>query len=299
MHMIRSPRTYALAGVTALVALLSPQAAAQATSAHVLPAAQHRAPVASTPWLRAALAKAKSHKVKPKVPIGNFASCPKLPTGDDPTQFTCFLVHITGGVLTIGHSTVIISSPINVAFAEGLNPQGVEVAIFGSLKGQPIPVPGGIFLNPAVSSLTTSDPNLQLTVQPVGVGVKPDDTGNTLAFIAMKVKAGNPLFGSTCFVGSKTDPIVTDPTFNTTSPPPPNQPISGHVDSAQIIGNEIVIIGTVVDNAFAAPAAGGCGPSDALSQVVNEVGALPSAAGTNTAIFQITAEATSYTSLPS
>ncbi len=64
-----------------------------------------------------------------------------------------------------------------------------------------------------------------------------------------------------------------------------------------MLGNEIVIIGTVVDNAFAAPAAAGCGPTDALTQVVNEVSGLPSPAGTNTSVFQVTVEATSYTSI--
>ena len=161
-----------------------------------------------------------------------------------------------------------------------------------------MPVLGGIFLQPLVNSITQTDPNLQLSVKPVGVGIAIDPTGNTPAIISQIIKAINPVFGSTCFVGTPQTPIVLDPTFGTTNPPPPNSPISGHIDSITQVGSEIVLIGTAVDNAFAAPAASGCGPNDSLSQVVNEVSALPSPAGTNTAIFQVTAEAVSYTNIP-
>jgi hypothetical protein len=197
----------------------------------------------------------------------------------------------------MGHSTQIISKDMTVPFAEGTDPQGNTVLVAGRMRSQAMPVLGGIFLAPLVNNLTQTDPNLQLSVKPIGVGIAIDPTGNTAAFISQKIKAINPIFGSSCFVGSNASPITLDPTFGTTNPPPPNQPISGSVNSVQVLGNEIVIIGTVVDNAFAAPAAAGCGPTDALTQVVNEVSGLPSPAGTNTSVFQVTVEATSYTSI--
>src|SRR5258708_36705629 len=95
-------------------------------------------------------------------------------------------------------------------------------------------------------------------------------TGTTAAFISQKIKAINPIFGNSCFVGSKASPITLDPTFGTTNPPPPNQPISGSVNSVQVLGNEIVIIGTVVDNAFPTPAPAGCGPTHPPPQVLTQ-----------------------------
>jgi hypothetical protein len=303
MQMIKFPRAFGLAAIAAMIVLGVPQAAAQGLalghSARAAPGATGPGGAGpdSLPWIRYALAHAPSHQVSPKITIGNFSDCPSLPTGFDPSQFLCVLIHITGGQLQIGHSNQIISKNITVPFAEGTDPSGNTVLVAGILRSAPMPVLGGIFLQPLVDSITQTDPNLQLSVKPVGVGMAIDPTGNTPVIISQKIKAINPVFGSTCFVGSKQTPITLDPTFGTTSPPPPNQPISGHIDSVSSVGNEIVIIGTVVDNAFAAPGAQGCGPGDSLSQVVDEVGALPSPAGTNTAIFQVTAEAISYSNI--
>jgi hypothetical protein len=162
-----------------------------------------------------------------------------------------------------------------------------------------MPVLGGIFEtpNPQVNKIVMRDRNLQLAVQPVGAGIAPDPSGDSVAFISQKIKAINPVFGSACFVGSAQTPITFAPTFGTTKPPPPNKPISGHVASTTQMPKETVITGTVVDNAFAAPAAAGCGPSDSLDTVVNEVGGLPSAAGMNTAIFKVTVELIPYTNI--
>jgi hypothetical protein len=306
MHMIRSRHLFTLAVIGAMVALGVTQASAQVATAQSpkvlkLTAGQTKFGPMSLKWIRNAVAEYRARgaarAVKPAITIGNFSDCPQLPAGDDPSQFLCILIHITGGELVMGHSTQIISKDMTVPFAEGTDPQGNVVLIPGTMRSQAMPVLGGIFLAPLVNNLTQTDPNLQLSVKPIGVGIAIDPTGNTAAFISQKIKAINPIFGSSCFVGSNASPITLDPTFGTTNPPPPNQPISGSVNSVQVLGNEIVIIGTVVDNAFAAPAAAGCGPTDALTQVVNEVSGLPSPAGTNTSVFQVTVEATSYTSI--
>jgi hypothetical protein len=299
-RMIKSPRLLALAALAAMLALWVPQASAgsqavpAATGAAAHSAGQKAGKLTAIPWIRHAIASAGSQVTRPKVNIGDFSQCPALPPGFDPAAFSCFLIHITGGQLLIGHANQVISKTINVAYAQGADPQGNTVIVFGSLKTQPMPVLGGIFLTPQVDSITQTDPNLKLSVLPVGLGAVPDFTGQTPVILSMRVKALNPVFGNSCSVGSRRHPVTVDPTFGTTNPPPPNQPISGHVDSVQQIGNELVIIGTVVDNAFAAPSAQGCGPSGVLSTVVNEVGALPSPAGTNTAIFQVTVEVEPY-----
>jgi hypothetical protein len=307
MHLTRSPRSFALAAIAATFALGLPQATAQAAvpGPHALAAPARTVPGPATDghawprWVRAAVATAASHQARPAITIGDFKACPKLPAGFDPSQFSCFLTHITGGLLQIGHANQVINADITVAYAEGSAPSGDTVIVFGSLKSAPMPVSGGIFLTPAVDTVTQTDPNLRLSVQPVGLGVKIDPTGFGAGFISMKVKAVNPVFGNTCFVGSNSSAVTVDPTFGTTDPPAPNQPISGHVDSSQFNGTELVIIGTMVDNSFSAPGAQGCGPGGALSPVVNEVGALPSKAGRNTAIFQSTIEVVTYTNITS
>src|SRR5262249_57799537 len=138
---------------------------------------------------------------------------------------------------------------------------------------------------------------VRLAGKRVGVGQAFDPTGNPALIVSQKIKAINPVFGTTCFIGSTQTPIVIDPPFGTTDPPPPNQPESGHIDSAELLNNELIIIGTVVDNAFAAPGSGGCGPSDSLDNVVNAVSGLPSPAGTNNAVFQVAVELTPYSFL--
>jgi len=257
----------------------------------------------SLAWIRAAYAEYRSEHgsraMRPSIKIGNFKDCPKLPAGYQASQFLCLLIHITGGQLEMGNSNQIITRNITVPFAEGTDPSGNTVLVAGLMRAEPMAVLGGIFLTPAVNPLTRSDRNLRLSVKPVGVGIAIDPTGNTAAIISQTVQAINPIFGRNCFVGSDKTPIVIDPTFGTTSPPPPNQPISGHIDSISTIGNELVIIGTAVDNAFAAPRAFHCGPDHALNQVVDEVSALPSPTGHNTAIFQMTVEAESYSTIRS
>jgi len=307
MHMTRLPRAFALAAVAASIAVGVTQATAQGAalvgSGHAAVAAASSAPIKPTSlkWIQEAIAEYNAHhgsaKVRPDTTIGDFRACPKLPKRYDKSQFLCLLIHITGGELVMGNTNQIINREITVPFAEGTDPKGNTVLVPGVLTSSPMPVLGGIFLAPVVNRLTNKDPNLKLSVKPVGVGIAIDPTGNTAAIISQKIQAINPIFGTRCYVGTNKTPIVLDPTFGTTNPPPPNQPIAGQINSIDTVGQELVIIGTVVDNSFAAPVAQGCGPDFALTQVVNEVSALPSAAGTNTAIFQATVEAINYTSI--
>ena len=289
----------ALFVLVSATALLVPAAAAYGHAAPH-PAANASRPAEfrsqSIPWLRQVIHEAaapRSH-VRPDIRIGNFRQCPKLPRGFRRSKMSCFLVHITGGLLQIGNSRQQINRDITFSYAEGTGPSGATVAIFGSLKGKPMPVLGGIFLTPAAEPAVQHRPDLQLSVQPVGLGFKLDPTGNTAGFLSQKIRAVNVAFGGSCAIGSRRHPLVLDPTFGTTKPPPPNKPISGHIKSVHTVRHETVIIGTVVDNAFAAPAAHSCGPDGSLSNLVNVVGGLPSPAGTNTTILRVTIEIVGY-----
>ena len=107
--------------------------------------------------------------------------------------------------------------------------------------------------------------------------------------LPIKVKLENPLLGESCYVGSDSEPITLHLTTGTTSPPPPNKPLSGNPGKATF--NEALTIITIngtslVDNSFSAPGAEGCGGalSGLLDTVVDLQAGLPSAAGNNTAI---------------
>lgn len=306
MHLLKTRRLWTVVG--AALALWIPQAAAQGQQASPTPTpvtatalATAGINLASAPWLRTAISNAVSDQatVGSDVDLGDFSACPPLPDGFNPAQFSCFLTHIVGGILQVGRNNQALTKVITVSFAIGTDPAGNTVALFGTLESAPDRVLGGIFLVPGVDSVVRHRPDLQLTVQPIGVGFKLDPTGQGIGFLSQKIRAFNVVFGSNCFVGSDQDPLTLDPTFGTTSPPPPNQPISGSIDSVQFNGTELVLTGTLVDNAFAAPAARGCGPNSLLDPVVNERAALPAPAGTNTAIFHVVVEVTGYENIAS
>jgi hypothetical protein len=311
LRMVKTSRVLALAAVAALavpgVSLAAAHGMAQPSSPRLAAAGQHKLMPGQLKWVRAIMAKASAKALhstaSPGVKLGNFAQCPKLPAGDVPSKFICGLIHITGGLLDLGAAHQQINRNITISFAQGTDSKGNVLFVPGTLKSAPMPVAGGIFETPVASKFTATDKNLQLHVQPVGVAQAPDPTGQTTLIVSQRVKAINPRFGKNCSIGTKADPIVLDPTFGTTNPPQPAKPESGHIKATEHKGKEIVVIGTVVDNAFAAPAATRCGPpgatdpTGALNRVVNAVAALPAAAGLNNAVFKVTVEAINYSDI--
>ncbi|HWG07499.1 MAG TPA: hypothetical protein VN672_00680 [Solirubrobacteraceae bacterium] len=124
----------------------------------------------------------------------------------------------------------------------------------------------------------------------IGISVPALETGTgTGLSLPLKVHLENPFLGSSCYIGSNAHPIIVELTTGTTSPPPPNEPITG--SPGTVAFNEaftiITITGnSVVNNSFVAPKAEGCGGafSFLIDPIVNSTLGLPSAAGHNTAI---------------
>jgi hypothetical protein len=111
--------------------------------------------------------------------------------------------------------------------------------------------------------------------------------------LPVKIKLENVLLGNRCYIGSSTEPIVLSFTSGTTSPPPPNKPISGNPGEQTSRANgEVLVIknSTIVANAFPVPKATGCGPLGLLDNIINTKLGLPSPAGNNTAILDSTVE---------
>jgi hypothetical protein len=105
----------------------------------------------------------------------------------------------------------------------------------------------------------------------------------------VRVHLENPLLGNKCYIGSTADPIVFNFTTGTTSPPPPNGPISGKFGFIEFKDEFFFVEVTEhvqVDNTFSAPEAKGCGGafSDFVDPLINSKVGLPSPAGYNTII---------------
>lgn len=227
-----------------------------------------------------------------------FAGCPS--PEENPASGFCVTSTITGGHFKMGSKDVPIKNPITLS--GGVN---VETGDFiynskGGLSPVKQTVPGGIIgltgLDWLVEFLSVEQLKLYAVTELAGTPSNPLEEPLTLP---LKVHLINPVLGNNCHVGSNSDPITLNLITKTTSPPPPNEPISG-VEPEQST-DELGIIhqnnGTYVDNSFSAPGANGCVLTlfgfipVSLNSLVNSVSGLPAAAGTNEAVQEFDAEA--------
>ena len=108
----------------------------------------------------------------------------------------------------------------------------------------------------------------------------------------VKVHLENPFLGKNCFVGSSTSPVVFKLTSGLTAPPEPNKPIHGKSGELELLEEGSVLRlknAELVDNAWSAPAASGCGGiiSFLVTPIINtQLGT--TTAGHNTAILKNT-----------
>ena len=101
--------------------------------------------------------------------------------------------------------------------------------------------------------------------------------------IPIKVRLVNVLLGMDCHIGTNSRPVVLNLTSGTTSPLPPNTPISGSRGTEEGFERGLIFRGGInVDNSFAVPGATECGLGLGLiNSLVNLRLRLPSAAGNN------------------
>ncbi len=104
--------------------------------------------------------------------------------------------------------------------------------------------------------------------------------------LPIKVRLVNVLLGMDCHIGNNSHPVNLDLITGTTSPPPPNRPITGRRALATGIPGGFALIGnTNVENSFAVPGATECGLGLGLiNSLVNLKLGLPSAAGNNSMV---------------
>jgi len=265
----------------------------------------------------AALAVASPAFATPKGPYAVFAQCP---TGV-PGVTVCQYAQTTSGEFSIGKTKVPINKTITLQ--GGAIPNPAEEGSFflfpakngESLSKTELNVPGGLlgiinceeikgegFFEKAARAackavFENKTTGVTATTELVANEHNPailnllnllGEHGSALT-LPVRVHLKNPLLGNSCYVGSESSPIQLHLTTGTTSPPPPNKPIKGNRGTFET-EEEVIVINenSLVDNAFSAPAAEGCGEflfvKGYLDSLVDSKLGLPSAAGNNTAI---------------
>jgi len=248
----------------------------------------------------------------PHHPTGEYAQFNDCPLNNAAVT-KCLFSETTAGSFTMGKKTVPIVNPVKL---QG----GLDEILFpskffpaednNSLPPVAQPVPGGLLgvvapswwpqilkdlFNETINNgFTGVTATVELTSQ-TGVEIHPfnllTQSGTALS-LPVKIKLSNPFLGNSCYVGSNSSPIVLAFTTGTTSPPPPNKPITGSPGTLTQNPSETIATfsgGKLVNNSFAAPGANGCGGilfSWAVDPFVNSIVGLPSPAGTNTAILE-------------
>jgi hypothetical protein len=263
--------------------------------------------------LMALLAFAASALATEHHPTGIFAPFNQCPLSN-PEVGSCTVAETTSGEFDVGKRSVPINKPIKLQGGFTENESTGELTFYGAENGETLQkvalyVPGGLFnivapeyLNKeqkekfekyinegltgvtATTELAQSASHIKLSILNLifeeGVALQ----------LPVQVKLGNVFLGSKCIVGSEASPIILNLTTGETSPPAPNKPIHGASGTLELeSGGELARLtgGSLVDNAFAAPGAHGCG-SPLVEKIVDEAVdvelGIPAAAGHNTAI---------------
>lgn len=245
--------------------------------------------------------------------FARFNTCPL----SNPSVGFCLSAESTGGTFTVGKKTVPLVKPVNLRGGlitpEGLIGPATFVAptdgVVISKAAQP--VPGGLtgIVAPAWwpkvlrdlfnETINNGFTGVTATVELAGSasGVKVSLINYVIqsgaAFnLPVKIKLDNPFLGSSCYIGSNSNPVKLALTSGTTAPPAPNSPISGSIGEPGNFEEEKIIFfkhNKLVDNSFSAPGANGCGGflfSWLVDPFVDSILGTPSASGTNTAILE-------------
>ncbi len=220
-----------------------------------------------------------------------FTGCPH--PGQNPLIATCYRSVVSGGELQMGNVEIPISKPI--ALSGGMTGGGAfDFNSFGGLQQANQTVPGGVVGFTGLSWLEEFFPPEGLELYAViELANKPGNQLAQPASLPVKVHFLHQALGKNCYVGSNTTPIKLELITGTTSPPPPNSPITGVEGSKSTTspsGITDIAEGTSVDNSFATPGASGCVLivfgyiPISINGVINAQSALPSPAGSNTTI---------------
>ena len=248
--------------------------------------------------------------------FAKFNYCPST----NPEVFKCLYSVTTGGKIILGKKTTPIVNPVTLQGGySATNREKKRISKFFAatngitLSATPQPVPGGLaglvnckeienfFVRVACelvfeNGLTGVNATLELAKPASEIEISEynllAEEGLALK-LPVKIHLENPFLGSSCYVGSSTNPIIWNLTTGTTSPPSPYTPITGtsgvseqkeNAEIAQLNGNELV------ENNWAAPSASGCDEPFGfiIDPILNSQLGVPNSAGQNTAILKNT-----------
>jgi hypothetical protein len=255
---------------------------------------------------------------KPTGDYVNFANCPTKTAG---VNF-CVFGQTSSGHFTIKKTEVPITKTITLQGGIIENTEtGAETWVNAAngaetISKTPQSVPGGLFKILAPEFFPEPLKKLFnefISKGPTGVNAATELVGkitiNRLALLTggpdaltlpVRVHLENEFLGSKCYVGSSSKPVNIELTTGTTSPPLPNEPITGSLGEPEFKDEGSLLIikkNELVNNTFSAPTSEGCGSqilfgifTGVIDDAVNSELGLPSAAGNNTAILKGTLE---------
>jgi hypothetical protein len=243
---------------------------------------------------------------------GDFARFNQCPS-TTPGVVHCLYSLTNKGEVVLGNKKTPIVNPVTLQGGYTEEEEGFasffEAANHETLSKTPEPVPGGLvgLVPPEEAPLLVKEAekvvlengftgvNATLELAGPASEIKLSNFNllveeGTALHMPVKVHLENPLLGSSCYVGSNTKPIIWNLITGVTSPPAPNSPIAGKPGFANLKDNfEIAELteNELVENAWSAPKATGCGGTLALlvNPIVNtSLG--ETTAGHNTAILE-------------
>jgi hypothetical protein len=245
-------------------------------------------------------------------PQGSYASFADCPLSNNAVEL-CTVANTISGEITVGNRRVPITKTIRLQGGLVENPQATEFEFVAAEDGNTMSktamnVPGGLLgieaprwwptilrelFNKTVTSGKMTGVTETTELAEPASAIKLNTTNliireGVAMKLPVKIKLNNAFLGSECYIGSASSPVILNLVTGTTSPPGPNKPISGRLGTLEFLeGASVISIGgnSLVDNAFSAPGANGCGGIFAplVDQLVDSIVGVPSAAGHNTA----------------
>jgi hypothetical protein len=222
-----------------------------------------------------------------------FAGCPT--EEESPESVICVRSDVPSGNLEVGNKELPIENPLTIVGGLNVQLQNFRYNDEGGFLPVAQKVPGGVLGLTGLTWLLEFFGSEALTLYATTelAGEPTNFTVQTVT-LPLKVHLTNPggLLGSTCYLGSDSEPMTLNLTTGTTEPPPPNEPITGVKPKVSVGEDEIIKYsnGTYVDNSFAAPGVNGCKLvlfgfiPISINGLIDEISELPSPAGTNTAV---------------
>jgi len=244
-------------------------------------------------------------------PKGEYAQFKECPYTSNPNVNDCVYSVSSGGYFLVGKKNVPLKNPVTLQ--GGYEGAGEEVKFYGAETGNtlsktPQPVPGGLLGITAPTWWPKSLQNWfneQISKGFTGVNATVELAGPTKGFLPnvhlntenllfeegtalglpVKIHLENAILGSSCYIGSDSKPVQIEFTTGTSGK---LKGTSGTVTFNPTFTITTISGGKLVNNAFAAPGASGCGGifSFLIDPLVNSIIGLPSGAGSNEAVLE-------------